>query len=199
MSAATKPFLKLYATINLFRGVLTGTNLSYFAVAEGSRLVFSLYVKSIDPGATVIVHIRNTFDQSLPYNNRITITTESLGYTMRALSDFHNQFEVEIEVQNGSAEISLGVTCADNALSGGGGGGGDGQTSTLKEDIECSDDVLKKFTWSEIDGVQRIVMIEFTSESVNADSGLTLKLVRTFSYLAVDPFTLDEVQDTLVS
>jgi len=67
----------------------------------------------------------------------------------------------------------------------------------LTKKLMCSPDLNRDFTWSEIDGVRRVVKIEFTSALLDAEYGSAVKLTRDFNYEVADPFDLDEVVDTL--
>ncbi|HHE40906.1 MAG TPA: hypothetical protein ENL10_05335 [Candidatus Cloacimonetes bacterium] len=68
----------------------------------------------------------------------------------------------------------------------------------LKNRLLCMPDLLRNFTWQEIDGVRRTVKIVFTSAALDADEGKTIVFTRDFIYEAADPFDLDKIQDTLV-
>jgi hypothetical protein len=66
-----------------------------------------------------------------------------------------------------------------------------------KGDLLCSSDLDRDMTWAEIDGVRRVTQIVFTSANLDAATGDTITLTRTFTYQVADPFDLIEVKDTL--
>lgn len=68
----------------------------------------------------------------------------------------------------------------------------------IKEAIMCSNDVELDFTWSEIDGVRRVVEIIYSSTSVaNLLGKAEASVQRVFTYQASDPFDLVKRTDTL--
>lgn len=67
----------------------------------------------------------------------------------------------------------------------------------LKGDLLCAPDLDRDMTWAEIDGVRRVTQIVFTSASLDAATGDTITLTRTFTYQGADPFDLIEVKDVL--
>lgn len=60
-------------------------------------------------------------------------------------------------------------------------------------------DLERYYTWTEINGVRRIVEIRYISASANETIGQDVALVRTFSYQSTDPFDLVSAIDTLVA
>lgn len=77
-------------------------------------------------------------------------------------------------------------------------GEGGSTDEELKSRLLGMPDLLRDFTWAEIDGVRRVTTIVFTSAILDAELGQIVSLVRVFTYLGVDPFDLDTIQDTLV-
>lgn len=67
----------------------------------------------------------------------------------------------------------------------------------VKSAILCAPDVVRVFTHAEIDGVRRVIKIEYTSASVDVEFEATYKLIRDFTYQTVDPFDLVSIIDTL--
>lgn len=67
----------------------------------------------------------------------------------------------------------------------------------LKCAIMGAADVVKDYTWAEIDGVRRVTQIVWTSASVDALFGATHEVTRDFTYDNADPFDLDKTEDTL--
>lgn len=76
---------------------------------------------------------------------------------------------------------------------------GNTQEDRIKNSIVCAPDVVKALTWSEINGVRRIIKIEFTSAETDALFNGTYRLDRVFTYQTAYPFDLINIQDTLVS
>lgn len=117
MSPRIAKHLKLYETTQLL-GLLarSGTSSEWFSVSTGSRLVFSLYVKAIDPGTTITAKIKNGFTIDEPLEQVLTWTANATGYSKRILTDFHNLFEAEVVVAGGNAEYALAVSVHENSL-----------------------------------------------------------------------------------
>lgn len=76
----------------------------------------------------------------------------------------------------------------------------------LKEGILCAEDVTRSLTWVEVDGVQRVSTITFSSSVMNIEAedigvittGQTINVVRTFTYEGSDPYNLISYNDTFV-
>lgn len=72
------------------------------------------------------------------------------------------------------------------------------EQEVIKQSLMCSPDLKKDFTWDEVDGVRVPVQIVFSSALLDAETGNTITLTRSFIYEASDPFDLDEITDVLV-
>ena len=66
-----------------------------------------------------------------------------------------------------------------------------------KNRLMCSPDLLRNFTWEEIDCTWRVTQIVFTSPSLNTNMGQSISLTRTFTYEIADPFNLEDIEDVL--
>lgn len=245
MSPLLERFLGLYETTALLvKQGFSGPETQRFGIKTGSRLVFSLWVGNLSGGANVLVTFKNGFSQDVPLDTVLQINATANGYFRRIITDFHNIFEIDIQVIGGTADVALGVTVNDNALStrienaeievdldhvADSNGEfdsvrvGDGTTlvrvrkafgvpddgsldifdigyskdSRIKRRLLCSPDLKRKFTHADVDGIWRVSQIEYTSASLDANMTQTVKLTKTFTYLGADPFTVDEVQETL--
>ena len=71
------------------------------------------------------------------------------------------------------------------------------QAEALKCKLLSAPDLVRDFTWTEIDGVRRVTQIIFTSGVVNIAESATVDLTRVFTYDGVDPFDLDKIEDAL--
>ena len=71
------------------------------------------------------------------------------------------------------------------------------ESETLLDKLMCAPDLKRDLTWNEIDGVRRIIEIIFTSLILNAETGKTISLTRTFTYQAADPFDLVTIIDSI--
>lgn len=67
-----------------------------------------------------------------------------------------------------------------------------------KDSILCANDKESDFTWQEIDGVRRVVRIDFSSAALDAELGQTIVFRRDFVYDVADPFDLDKIVDSLI-
>ena len=92
-----------------------GSLVERFSVNQGSRLFFSLNVKTIDPGASVAVRVKNGFSADFDFDERLAFSLSAVGIKSRSLSDIHNLFDLEVEVTGGNADFAIGVSVADNA------------------------------------------------------------------------------------
>jgi len=68
----------------------------------------------------------------------------------------------------------------------------------IKNDILCAPDVIRDLTWAEIDGVRRVIQIDFTSNQSNVLYNGIYTVTRVFTYDTIAPFDLDKIIDTLV-
>lgn len=71
------------------------------------------------------------------------------------------------------------------------------ESEVLIKKLFCSPDLFRALTWQEIDGVRRIIKIEYTSVMLNVETGSTIKLTRNFTYQSEDPFDLITIIDSL--
>lgn len=188
---------RLYDTNTIFRlENETGTQNYKFQLMSGARLVFTLQIISIDPTATVTITFKNGHTIHLPLQTIGTITKTVTGFTNRVFSDVHNLFDIQLTVSGGNATLGVGMSVRD-----------DDQAVTVAATTEeeellqrlmCSPDKRRDYTFQEIDGVQRVTQIVFTSAFLDADTGQTISLTRVFTYKGSDPFTLERIQDTLL-
>ena len=76
--------------------------------------------------------------------------------------------------------------------------GGKSKNEFIKNSILEASDRVAVYTWIEVDCVRRVSKIEYTSAEVDATFEQAYKVVKDFTYLGVDPFTLDTIVYTLV-
>lgn len=108
--------LRLYETsVLLKKEAFSGSVKDSFQITNGSRMVFTLQVLAKDPGAVLNLYIRNAFAVDLPLISVLQISANAVGAFSKVLTDFHNIFEVELDVTGGNADVAVGVTVADNA------------------------------------------------------------------------------------
>ena len=69
---------------------------------------------------------------------------------------------------------------------------------SAKDLICCADDIVREYTWSEINGVRRITEILFSSEKANTELGFDIQIQRTFTYQASSPYDLTRITDVVV-
>jgi len=93
-----------------------GQAFSDFELVTGSRLVWALSIKTIDPGASIVVNIKNGFTRDFPFETILNITGNAAGFYKKVLTDTHNLFDVDVTVVGGNATYALGVSISDNAL-----------------------------------------------------------------------------------
>lgn len=94
----------------------SGLTSKYLNIANGARIVFTMHIFSIDPGATVSAKVKTTFSDEMPAYEVMALTADSVGPIKGVLSDFHSLVDVDLEVANGNAEVILGINVFDNAL-----------------------------------------------------------------------------------
>lgn len=89
-----------------------------FKVITGSRILLSLFIKSIDVGASIRVDCFNSFtvDDRATWENILTFTASSDGWTKRVLTDFNKFFNIRFTVLGGDVECALAISVFDNAL-----------------------------------------------------------------------------------
>jgi hypothetical protein len=110
--------IRLHDTVTLFnKGTLTGAaDPLRFNCITGSRIVWSLLVVSIDPGATAKLEIKNDFSNDGDFPIALSLELDTTGRISKVLTDFHKLFDIRISVTGGSAEIMAGCTVRDNSL-----------------------------------------------------------------------------------
>ena len=102
------------ATIFPLKAYSGGSTLKFKAI-KGSKLVVSLYVKSLT-SADVTVKIRNSFSESVPFREKAELTVDSAGgFDDVIVMDFHEIFEIELI---GDGEVAVGVSLYDDGRGG---------------------------------------------------------------------------------
>jgi hypothetical protein len=91
----------------------SGSTSEKFAIITGSRIIITLQVIEISVGAEITVDVLNGFTNSLEFQNILSITSQESGVIKKAISNFHNLFELEINVSGGQASYAIGITVAD--------------------------------------------------------------------------------------
>jgi hypothetical protein len=94
----------------------TGVTTTDFIVVSGSRMLCSLLITAIDPGASIQLTLGNTFSADDGYEIINTISGSSVGRFKAVLSDFHNMFRVTATVIGGNATYKVGISLFDNAV-----------------------------------------------------------------------------------
>jgi hypothetical protein len=108
--------LRLYETSIIIKETgLASTKSSSFQVLTGSRANFALAITRIDPGATVTLIIDNGFSQDVPFKNVYNTPFTTVGNNSTSISDFQNNFNVQVQVTGGTADVALSVAIADNS------------------------------------------------------------------------------------
>lgn len=109
--------VQLYDSTVVFpKKTYTGLQESFLSITEGARIVFTMYVYSLDPGSSVTAKVKTTFSEAMPSCEVLTLTANSVQHVKGVLSDFHSFLDMELEVTSGSAEVILGLNVYDNAL-----------------------------------------------------------------------------------
>jgi len=98
------------------RKIYSSLETKYLDIKNGARIVFTMYVYSIDPGATVTAKVKTSFSEEMPFCEVLTLSSDSVKHVKGVLSDFHNFIDIDLEVVGGNAEVILGINVFDNAL-----------------------------------------------------------------------------------
>lgn len=108
--------LKVYETRTLItKSAFTGSDTIPFQVTSGSRMLVTLLVSAIDPGATVNLFVDNSFASDTNFDTIDSVSLSSTGRLKRIYSDFHNQFNFRVLVTGGNADFIVAITLFDNA------------------------------------------------------------------------------------
>jgi len=88
-----------------------------FKVFSGSRILTTLFVKSIDPGASVSIEVLNNFsvDSVATWDLILSFSSNTLGHTKRIITDFNKFFQYRITVTGGSVEFAIAISVFDNS------------------------------------------------------------------------------------
>lgn len=86
-----------------------------FYMHKGARLVFTLYVESIDPSTTVRLEVDTTYTKESPFINILNTETDAIGPVSRIVGDFHCFMRAKVIVTGGNARFSVGMSVFDNA------------------------------------------------------------------------------------
>lgn len=96
-----------------------GINDYKFKVISGSRLLITMYVKSLDLGATASIKILNAFSDDNNVNqwdDILNFSSSDIGYKKQVLTDFNQFFNLRLEVTGGQVELAVAVSIFDNAM-----------------------------------------------------------------------------------
>lgn len=113
MSATTVRLSETRTIIN--QSAFTGADSQPVQVISGSRMLVSLLVTAIDPGASITLYIDNSFASDVPYDTIDNLSLNVAGSVKRIYSDYHNQFNFRYQVNNGNADFKVAITLSDNA------------------------------------------------------------------------------------
>jgi hypothetical protein len=88
-----------------------------FKVFSGSRILTTLFVKSIDPGASVSIEVLNNFsvDGIATWDSILSFSSNTLGHTKRIITDFNKFFQYKITITGGDVEFAIAISVFDNA------------------------------------------------------------------------------------
>lgn len=98
------------------KDVYNGTTQANLTIQNGARLVFTAYIFAIDAATTVNVKVGTSFSESMPFCNVLNLQGTAVGHIKGVLSDFHGFLDVDLEVIGGNAEVIVGMSVYDNAL-----------------------------------------------------------------------------------
>jgi hypothetical protein len=96
-----------------------GINDYKFKVISGSRLLITMYVKSIDLGATASIKVLNAFSDDNNINqwdDILNFSSSDIGYKKQVLTDFNQFFNLRLEITGGIVELAVAVSVFDNAM-----------------------------------------------------------------------------------
>lgn len=88
-----------------------------FKVFSGSRILTTLFIKSIDPGTVVSIEVLNNFsvDGVPTWDSILSFSSNTVGYVKRITTDFNKFFRYKVTVTNGNVEFALGISVFDNS------------------------------------------------------------------------------------
>lgn len=107
--------LKIYESrIIANLAAFSGSDNIDFYVVSGARMVVTLLVTAIDPGATLSIDLQNGLD-SANYLSVLTFTATAVGQQKSFTTDFNTLFRLLYSTTSGGATFKVGATVADNA------------------------------------------------------------------------------------
>jgi hypothetical protein len=89
-----------------------------FKVLSGSRILVTLFVESLEEGASIQFDALNSFtvDNKSQWENILSFSSNDTGYTKRVITDFNKFFRLKMTVTGGQVDCTLAVSVFDNAL-----------------------------------------------------------------------------------
>lgn len=118
--ASEKKILKLYdqSVIVPQDDYEEGLETFEFSIFTGSRILITVYVKQIDPGASYILTVENSFtvDNITAWDPILDFTSNTVGYQKRVLTDFNKFFRFKLEVIGGNVNLAIAASVFDNAM-----------------------------------------------------------------------------------
>ena len=96
----------------------TGVENFDFKVFTGSRVLFTLFIKSIALGASLSIDVLNNFsaDSGIDDDNILNISGSAVGIYKRVITDFNHLFSLKTTVVGGDIDFVLAVSVFDNAM-----------------------------------------------------------------------------------
>lgn len=95
----------------------SSTKTDFFRVASGSRMLVTLSVTRIDPGASISLDVADsvTAGDDLYQSMEPGLSVDTTGQFKRVYSDFNHQIQIKYVVTNGTADFKVLVALFDNA------------------------------------------------------------------------------------
>lgn len=83
-------------------------------IVKGSRLVVSIFVKTMAPDSAIMLKVFDRFSDSVDPVQILLIPCDSVGPVKKTLIDFHSFVTFEAEILTGDVEFSVGVSVYQN-------------------------------------------------------------------------------------
>lgn len=103
--------IKLHETATLLAlENFEGNSEDLIQIYAGSKLVVTIMVTALDPGATLQVELLNGFNASLPFSPAASFLFNAPGTQKQIVTDFHNLFKLIANVTGGTTTLYVAAS-----------------------------------------------------------------------------------------
>lgn len=107
---ADRQVVRLYENVTILSGTnTTGISTQTFQALEGSRMLITLFISSVDLGASVNLKVEDSFNEDLGYTTVLDVTGTTVGFLKRTVVDYNALLKITVTATGGNASFNIGI------------------------------------------------------------------------------------------